>query len=491
MTSRRYFGPVFHIIGILLTVLGIAMLVPALVDGLLGETGWRAFVGGSAATLICSVSMVLATGGAIERFTIRQTFLITTLAWIIIAGFGALPMSLSALHLSFADAYFESMSGLTTTGATVIVGLDHAPSSVLLWRALLHWYGGIGIIVMAIAVLPMLRVGGMQLFRTESSERGEKPFATVRDTANGIAMAYVALTLLSAIAFWLAGMTGFDAICHAMAAIATGGYSTHDASLGFYGSTAINWVATISMVLAAFPLTYYLKISRAFRQSRDPMVVIASDSQVQWLLGVVTVMSLVIAFWLHRSLGMPWGEAITQGAVHVASIVSSTGFVAADYGQWGSFVALCFFVLMFVGGCTGSTTGSIKIFRWQVLFRAIGIQLHRMQQPHRVIKPTYHGKALDRDVIESVINLLVAFVACLIIISLVLTAMDIDLLTSVSATAATLANVGPGLGPIVGPVGTFEPLPDAALWVLSLGMLLGRLEVFTVLVLLTPSFWRD
>ncbi len=485
MTNRPVLVPVLHICGLLLTVLGVAMLLPALVDLANGSAQWSSFVGACAITLALSGSLVLATGGRIDRFTVKQTFLLTTLSWCVLAVFGAIPFMLAPPYLSATDAFFEAMSGLTTTGATVITTLDEAPAGILLWRALLHWYGGVGIIVMAIAVLPVLRVGGMQLFRTESSERGDKPFAHMRDTAGAIALIYLALTVVSATGFGLAGMTPLNAVCHAMSAIATGGFSTHDASLGHYDTPAVMWVAVASMMAAAIPLTYYIRLTRGFPNRG------LADTQVLSLLGVLLAGWTVMTLWTTQVTGLPFQTALTVSATNVTSIVTGTGFASTAYDQWGSFAFVAFFFFFFIGGCTGSTTGSIKIFRWQILFRAIAIQMMRMQQPHRVVLPLYNGKAVDRDVIESVINFFVAFIVCLIAFCLALAAIGLDVLTAVSAAAAALTNVGPGLGPVVGPSGTYASLPDAAKWLMSIAMLLGRLEVFTVLVLFTPNFWRD
>lgn len=485
MNSPIALGPVFHIIGILLTVLGAGMVIPALADALAGDANWDAFVGAAAITLSVSGGMFLATRSTIERFTIRQTFLLTTLAWVVLAGFGAIPFMISRLNLDLADAVFESMSGLTTTGATVITGLDTAPPGILLWRALLHWYGGVGIIVMAIAILPVLGVGGMQLFRTESSERGNKPFASVRDTAYSIGLVYLLLTLFSMVLFILAGMPPFDALCHAMASVATGGFSTRDSSVGGFHSIPIMWAAIVSMIFAGISLTFYIRLWR------NPGTTLFSDTQVWTLLGLLAVAWTAMTTWLSLGLDMPLWEAFSHGAFNTTSIMTSTGFASAPYDQWGSFAVILIFLLFFVGGCTGSTTGSIKIFRWQILVRAILIQLTRMQQPHRVVKPKYQGKPVDPEVIQSVINFVMVFVLCLMTLTLVLGAMGLNLTTSVSAAAAILTNLGPGIGPEIGPAGTFAPLPDTAKWLLCFGMLLGRLEIFTVLVLLTPMFWRN
>lgn len=487
MAGRISYRPIFHVIGILLTILGLGMLVPALADLAAGDVEWKAFVGASAVTLAVSGGMVLATSSTEQhRFTVKQHFLITTLSWVVLAAFGALPFILSSLKLTFTDAYFEAMSGLSTNGGTVIVGLDVTPPGLLLWRSILTWFGGVGIIVMAIAVLPVLRVGGMQLFRTESSDKaGEKPYATMRETAGAIALIYMALTMLSALAFRLAGMGWFDAINHAMTSIATGGFSTKDSSLAWFNSDAVLWVATLSMIAGAIPLTWYI---RSLRRSRGARLM---DSQVSTMIVAIAVSSLAMTIWVALQVKMPFWDALTHATVNVTSVITTTGFSSADYSTWGHFALVAFFFFYFIGGCTGSTSGSIKIFRWQVLGQSMLIQMQRMLKPHRVLVPLYQGKPLDDEVIASVINFAFAYMTAFGILSLIIAAMGVDFLSASSSVAANLAGAGAGLGPMVGPAGSYLTMPDGAKWVLSFAMLLGRLEVFTILVLFLPTFWRD
>jgi trk system potassium uptake protein TrkH len=476
--------PVLHIIGTLLAVLGIGMLVPALADGATGNPDWIVFVTCGATTVGAAGALFLGTSGPVDRFGIKQTFLLTTLAWVVLALFGALPFMMSTTQLGFTDAFYESMSGLSTAGGTVIVGLENAPPGILLWRALLNWFGGIGIIVMAIAILPVLRVGGMQLFRTESSDRGDKPFATLRDTANGITLTYLGLTVASIGLFSFAGMNWFDATCHGMAAISTGGFSTKDSSLGYFDSIPILWVAVVSMISGAVPLTYYIRLLRGFRGS------VLADSQVWTLMGILVATVGAMTAWAYLQVGLDFLPALSHSAVNVVSIITATGFVSTDYGTWGGFPMVAFFFFYFIGGCTGSTSGSVKIFRWQILFGSMQAQMIRMLQPHRVVVRTYNGKPVQPDVVDGVINFVFAYILSYVILTLLIAAMGLDLLTASSAVASALAGAGPGLGPIVGPAGTFAPLPDGAKWVLSLAMLLGRLEVFTVIVLFTRTFWQ-
>lgn len=476
--------PVLHIVGILLVTLGVFMLVPGLLDIAERAKDRGAFISSSVITIAVGVALILAFRGEITRINVRQTYLLTTLAWLSCAAFGALPFMFTTPHLRYVDAFFEAMSGLSTTGATVLVGLNHLDRGILLWRALLNWIGGIGIVVMAIIVLPMLRVGGMQAFRTESSERSEKLIPSVRGLASTTLFVYVALSIASMIGFLAAGMPLFDAISHAMAAIATGGFSTKDESLGYFDSFAIDWVAVFSMIAGALPLMWWVAVSRRRMGTRRP------NSQVAVLLIILVCASAVMTAWVWGRGMLPFFPALTHATTNVVSIITATGFVTTDYGQWGSFAAVGFFLFYFIGGCTGSTAGSIKIFRWEVLGRAVRTQLRLMLQPHRMAVIVYEGKILDHDVVESVISYFFMYVVTFAVLSAIVSLFGTDLVSSISGVAAALANAGPGLGDIIGPAGTYAPLSDGAKWTLSLGMLLGRLELFTVYMLLTRSFWR-
>lgn len=476
--------PVLHIVGILLVTLGCFMLIPGLFD-LAEETRDRgAFLSSSAITIASGIALIFAFRGEIKRINIRQTYLLTTLAWLACTAFGALPFMFAAPHLRYVDAFFETMSGLTTTGATVLTGLDNMDKGILLWRALLHWVGGIGIVAMAVIVLPMLRVGGMQVFRSESSERSEKLVPTARGLAGMMLLVYVVLSVISMLAFVAAGMPVFDAICHAMAAIATGGFSTKDQSIAYYDSFAVDWVATFSMLAGALPLVWFVVIIRRRGGAGR------SSSQVLALFGVVTAVTLALTLWLWAHASMTFFAALTHSATNVSSIISTTGFASTDYAQWGTFADVVFFLLLFVGGCTGSTAGSIKIFRWEVLARAVRAQLRLMLHPHRMAVIVYEGKMLQADVVESVISYFFTYIVTFAVLSAVVSAFGADFITSISGAAATLGAVGPGLGNTIGPTGNYAPLSDGAKWTLAFGMLLGRLELFTVYMLMTRSFWR-
>lgn len=478
------FRPVLFIVGLLLTTLSGVMLIPAMVDIILGHSDWRAFVFAAAATLFVGGALSFATYSEKPRLGLRQAFLVTAVCWLSATIFAALPFTLMEVPLSYTDAFFEAMSGITTTGSTVMIGLDHAPPGILLWRALLQWMGGIGIIVTAVAVLPMLQVGGMQLFRMESSSRTEKALPRAAPLAGWIASIYAGLTGLWALMLWSAGMTPFDAITHAMTTIATGGFSTSDHSVGLYTQPLIHWIITFGMIAGSMPFVLYLQ---AVRGRSRPLLM---DTQVRWFLGTLGSVILGLSIAQIIFLGQDPGRALMLAAFNATSIMTGTGYATDEYDRWGSFAPAVFFVIMFIGGCAGSTTCGIKIFRFQILFAAAGAQLKRLVQPHGVFIAYYNRKPISSDVVESVMAFSLVYAAGFALLTIALSVMGLDFLTAASGAATAISNVGPGLGDVIGPSGTFVALPAAAKWALAAGMLFGRLEFFTILVLFVPSFWR-
>ncbi len=476
--------PVLFIVGIMLTALAGVMLIPAIVDILLGNAHWRAFVFAAAATVFVGGALAFATYTDKPRLGLRQAFLVTALCWLVATIFAALPFILMEVPLNYTDAFFEAMSGITTTGSTVMIGLDHAPPGILLWRALLQWMGGIGIIVTAVAVLPMLQVGGMQLFRMESSNRTEKALPRAAPLAGWIASIYVSMTAGWAVMLWLAGMTPFDAVCHAMTTLATGGFSTSDQSVGLYTDPLIHWIITVGMIAGSLPFVLYLQ---AVRGRPRPLL---EDLQVRWFLGTLGTVILGLSFAQVMFLDQSIGRALMLGAFNATSIMTGTGYATDEYDRWGSFAPAVFFVIMFIGGCAGSTTCGIKIFRFQILFAAAGAQLKQLVQPHGVFIAYYNRRPISSDVVELVMAFSLVYAAGFAVLTITLSVMGLDFLTATSGAATAISNVGPGLGDVIGPSGTFVALPAAAKWALAAGMLFGRLEFFTILVLFVPSFWR-
>ncbi|MCB9993051.1 MAG: TrkH family potassium uptake protein [Hyphomicrobiaceae bacterium] len=478
------FRTILTITGVLLATLGLAMLVPAMVDAVAGNDDWRVFFACSMITCLIGAGLWASSSGHVEPLSLRQAFLMTTLIWVVMTLFSAIPFMWSDLHTSFTDAVFESMSGFTTTGSTVFVGLDTMPPGILIWRGILQWLGGLGMVVMSIAVLPMLSVGGMQMFKAEAFETPDKILPRAANIAGGMVAIYSLLTLACALLYWMAGMSLFDAVVHAMTTLATGGYSTRDSSLGAYESHAIEYIAVVFMILGATPFALFLAAvgGQAWR--------LIKDSQVRAFLGLIAL-GTAIAFWLQTSANLHHGEEAFRHAIFsVVSVMTGTGFGNADYNAWGPAAVTLFFILTFMGGCTGSTSCGIKIFRFQVLAKDLVQHISRVLMPSRVYVKRFNGMPLTDDVSRSVQSFVFLYVVCFLIEAVLLGLAGLDPVTALSGAATTISNVGPGLGPIIGPAGNFSSLNDFVKWVMTVSMLVGRLEVLVVLVLLSPRFWR-
>ncbi|RMD89373.1 MAG: TrkH family potassium uptake protein [Alphaproteobacteria bacterium] len=479
------FRPILHICGLLMCVMAAAMALPALADLTAGNADWVVFVGSGAVTAFLGGSLVLATrSDAPVEITRRQAFALTASAWAAISIVGAIPFLSYGRHLGIADALFESVSGLTTTGATVLYDLDLHPPGILLWRSLLQWMGGVGIIVMAIVLLPFLGVGGMQLFETESSERSTRIVPRARQFVTYIGGIYSALTFACFLLYWSLGMSPFDAWNHAMTTISTGGYSTHDASFAHFDNPGLQWAGVLFMAAGGIPFVVYIRFVRGRTHA------LVDDVQVRAFVGFLVAVSLLLAFYLMLGRNMGVGESLRMAAFHVVSIVTTTGYASSDYTLWGTAAIGLFFALTFIGGCTGSTAGGIKIYRHQILWIAVRAYMRRLTQPHRVDVLSYGGLAVTRDIQASVLAFIAVYVGAFSVTAVLLAVIGLDFTTALSASATAFANVGPGLGDIIGPAGNYSSLPDAAKWVLAAAMLMGRLELFTLLLLLDPDYWR-
>lgn len=475
--------PIVLAIGILLFVLALAMLVTAAVAALYSSSDSPVFLASAGFTVFAGGLMIaVGYGGRPTGLGIREGFLLTAVTWVLVTAFGAVPFT--GLGLSYTDAFFETMSGLTTTGSTVIVGLDNLPHGILLWRALLQGVGGLGIVVMAILILPYLRIGGMQLFQTESSDRSEKILPRAAELVSAITIVYVGLLALCALIYLVLGMSIFDAVCHSLATISTGGFSNHDSSFAFFKSPALEVAATVFMALGAMPFVVFIKATHGH------VGAIWGDAQVRGFVRFLVITSVVLAIWLSVTQNIGLLDALRLTAFNVTSVVTTTGFASTDYTLWGPFAVGMFFILTFVGGCSGSTAGGIKIYRLQIASMLSRGYLVQLISPNRINKLLFNGRRVPEDVPFAIVAFLAMYMGTVGIVMVILTALNLDFLTALSAAATAIGNVGPGLGEIVGPAGNFSTLPAAAKWTLSAAMLLGRLELFTVLVLFRREFWQ-
>ena len=476
---------VFFIIGVLLSVLGIFMLIPYSVQIIYQENN-HVFLTSSFMTIFIGILFILTNLERESYLSLQQTFLFSTLAWVSIAVFGSIPFILSPINLSISEAFFESMSGITTTGSTVILDLDNTPKSILLWRAIMQWLGGIGIIVMAITVLPLLKVGGMQLFKMEGSDSTEKILPRTFEVATIIISTYLALTFLCGFFYWIFGMGVFDSIAHSMTTIATGGFSTHNASIGFFKSSNIEIIATIFIILGSIPFISYLKFIKGNRK------IFFHDVQIRGLIYLlvfsVVVMFLYLFFISHQG---SFFDKLRISSFNVVSILSGTGYVTDDFGLWGKFSLIFFLFLMFIGGCAGSTTCGIKIFRLQMLFLFLRNHIKKLLSPNSISIIKYNNQKISDEFINSVIVFIFSYLFLFMFLSMLLSITGLDFLSAISGAATSISNVGPGLGDVIGPNGNFKEVSDVSKWLLAFGMLLGRLELFAVLILFFPSFWKN
>ena len=476
--------PIILVIGVLLAMLGGAMLLPTFVDFVSGNDNWQVFGVAAITTSGIGLSMFLATRGTSRGLSTRQAFIMTVLVWITLSAFGALPIYWSEAVPTYTDAFFESISGLTTTGATVITNLDSLPAGTLLWRGILQWLGGLGIIVMAVSVLPMLQIGGMQLFKVEAFETPEKILPRATQISGFITLIFLNLTGICMLAYLFAGMNVLDAVVHAMTTVATGGFSNHDASLGYFNNPTIDTIAIVFMIIGSLPFLLYVQ---ALQGNPSPLF---RDGQVRTffmlLAGVV-----LFAWIIEESVGVRVGaEAFRFAAVNVTSILTGTGYSTTAYDGWGSVAIAFFFFIMFIGGCAGSTSCGIKIFRFQVLFQNVRQHLARVLYPHGIFTQKFNGRPISEDVTSAVMSFFFLYILTFAVSAMALSIVGVDTVTALSGAGSAISNVGPGLGAIIGPAGTYKDLSDAAKWILAITMLLGRLELFTVLVLLSPRFWR-
>ncbi|MDB9943502.1 TrkH family potassium uptake protein [Octadecabacter sp.] len=477
--------PVGYVIGLLVAALGVTMFAPLLADFNAGNGHWPVFLESAVITILVGGLVALACqNGVSQGLSIRQTFLLTTLVWLALPLFGSLPFLLGDAELNFTDAFFEAMSGLTTTGATVIIGIENLPEGLKLWRSIMQWLGGIGIIVVAMVFLPELRVGGMQIFRSEAFDTMGKILPRAAEISSRISVIYVAITLLCALSYSIAGLNAFDSITHAMTTVATGGFANYDSSFGAFGAGP-HYVGSIFMILAALPFVRYVQLI-----SGGGAKPLWADSQICTFFFVIFSLVFVMTLWLWQTFHGFSELGFREALFNVVSILTGTGYASADYMQWGPFAVTMFFFIGLIGGCAGSTACSVKIFRYQLLFASIKAQIRRIHSPHGVFTPRYQGRPVGDDILNSVMAFFVAFMVAIGVVGVLLALTGLDFITSISGAAAALANVGPGLGNEIGPAGNYAGLNDAAKWILAVAMLVGRLEIMAVFTIISWHFWR-
>ena len=473
---------VFFTLGILQIILGIFMLIPIFVQFFFKEID-SSFFGASIITIIFGTLFFLSNLDHDKKLNLQQAFLLTALSWLSIAIFGSLPLIFSEVNFSFTNAFFESMSGITTTGSTIIPNLEEMPKAILLWRAILQWLGGIGIIVMAITLMPIMNVGGMQLFKISNSDSSEKILPKSKEIALRLIYIYSGLTTLCAISYKILGMNTFDSITHSMTTIATGGFSNYNESIGFFNSFSIEISAMIFIILGSLPFIAYIKFLNGNRR------IFFSDIQIRTFLKIILISILILSIYLFldKSSELNFRTVL----FNVISILTGTGYVNAQFDNWGGFPLIIFIGLMFIGGCAGSTTCGIKIFRFQILYSFVLNQLKKIIYPKGIFVLKYNQSPVDDKFTASIISFIYMYLEIFFAITALLSLTGLDFITSISGAATSISNVGPGLGSTIGPNGNFSSLPDISKWILSFGMILGRLELFAILVLFLPSFWRN
>ena len=476
------YNTVFFTLGILQIILGIFMLIPIFVQFFFNEID-SSFFGASIITIIFGTLFFLSNLDHDKKLNLQQAFLLTALSWLSIAIFGSLPLIFSEVNFSFTNAFFESMSGITTTGSTIIPNLEEMPKAILLWRAILQWLGGIGIIVMAITLMPIMNVGGMQLFKISNSDSSEKILPKSKEIALRLIYIYSGLTALCAISYKILGMNTFDSITHSMTTIATGGFSNYNESIGFFNSFSIEISAMIFIILGSLPFIAYIKFLNGNRR------IFFSDIQIRTFLKIILISILILSIYLFldKSSELNFRTVL----FNVISILTGTGYVNAQFDNWGGFPLIIFIGLMFIGGCAGSTTCGIKIFRFQILYSFVLNQLKKIIYPKGIFVLKYNQSPVDDKFTASIISFIYMYLVIFFVITALLSLTGLDFITSISGAATSISNVGPGLGSTIGPNGNFSSLPDISKWILSFGMILGRLELFAILVLFLPSFWRN
>ena len=474
---------VFFTLGILQIILGLFMIIPLIIQIIYKEVD-SGFISASIVCIIFGILFYLSNLDHEKKLNLPQAFLLTALSWLTIAIFGSLPFVFSNIELGLTDAFFESMSGITTTGSTIIKDLDNSPKGILIWRALLQWLGGIGIIVMAITLMPIMNVGGMQLFKISSNDTTEKVMPKTKEISIRLIIVYSSLTLACALIYKLFGMNLFDSITHSMTTIATGGFSNYNESIGHFNNSYIEFSSIIFIIMGSIPFIAYIKFLNGNKK------VFFNDIQIKGFIKIIIFSIIILFIYLFFENKIFSEVRILSIVFNVVSILTGTGYVTENFSLWGNFSSIFFLILMFIGGCAGSTACGIKIFRIQILYKFILNQLKKIIYPRGIFTIKYDKDNINEKSLSSVISFIYLYIIIFFIITALLSLSGLNFITSISAAATAISNVGPGLGDLIGPNGNFSALSDFSKWILSFAMILGRLELFAILVLFVPSFWK-
>ena len=480
----RDFRPILNILGLLLCIESLALLIPMIFDYINNNEDWKQFFFISCLTFF--IGLVLYVGFKNEKLKInlRQAFLLTILSWLVIALFGSLPFMYSSSSLNFTNAFFESVSGITTTGSTVISNFDSLSEGILIWRSLLQWFGGIGIIVLAVAILPTLQIGGMQLLHMEHDDPYEKTLPKINKFIFEIIFLYFGLTVLCLFSYYFNGMNAFDSLIHSMTTISTGGFSNKSLSFGYFDSQTLESISILFMILGSLPFVIFIKFIHGQKNS------LFKDDQIRLFMFLLVSIVLISCFWVKHYLNIEWSSALRLTTFNITSILTGTGYTSTNYNNWGGFGLIIILMIMFIGGCAGSTTGGVKIFRFQILFRGVRLQIKKLTQPHAVFLMKFNKKTVTENTYTSIISFFFIYILLFILSSVILSFLGLDFLTALSASASAISNVGPGVGEIIGPNGNYSGINEIGKWVLAFTMLIGRLEIFTILVLFSKNFWK-
>ena len=476
--------PIALVSGTVICAVGFFLFIPLITEIIYESESWQSYAVPILLYLIVGGSLVITNRNVDLKISLKEAFIITVMSWLLLTFLCAVPFLYTEVNLSFVDALFESMSGVTTTGATVLNNLESLPRGILIWRAFLQWLGGIGIVVIALFILPFLRIGGMQLFHLEGDDPYDKSLPKISSVIKKIFTIYVIFTVTLIFFYYIFGMMLFDAISHSFSTISTGGFSTYDSSFAFFNNKIL-LVAIIFMILGSLPFLVLVQTSK------KNLFAIFKDHQVRVFMLVLFIAVALIFYFANNFIDGNYLDKIVTVSFNTISIISGTGYVSENFENWGNYASVLFLILMFIGGCAGSTTGGLKVFRFQILFKYINLHLKKMLKPHSIIASQFNGRKINETTYESVMSFFILYVLTFFISALFLSFSGLDFLTCISASASTISNVGPGLGSIIGPDGNYGMLDSYSKIILIATMFLGRLELLTILILLLPSFWKD